>query len=303
MKKIAVLVPCYNEELTIEKVIKDFQKEVPDAEIFVYDNNSQDRTSEIAKNSGAIVKKESLQGKGNVVRSMFRDIDADVYIMVDGDDTYPASAVKKMIIPIANGNADLVVGDRLSNDTYHKENKRNFHSFGNDLVKKLINNIFKANLSDIMSGYRAFSRRFVKNYPVLCDGFQVETDMTIFALDRKLHIREISIVYRDRPDGSESKLNTFSDGRKVLMTILNLYRHYKPLYFFGILATILLVLSVIVGIPVVMEFLSEQYVYRVPSAVLATGLIILSLLSLVLGLILDSVRHGNKELLEIKIKK
>ena len=226
-----MLIPCYNEAVTIEKVVLDFREQLPDASIYVYDNNSTDETAAIAEKCGAIVKEEPLQGKGNVIRSMFRDIEADIYVMVDGDDTYPASSIRGMIEPVEKNQADMVVGDRLSNKTYFLENKRNFHNFGNNLVRKIINRAFHADLSDIMSGYRVFSRRFVKNYPVLCEGFQLETDISIFALDRKLPIVEIPIEYRDRPTGSESKLNTFSDGIKVLLSIFNLYRHFCPLKF------------------------------------------------------------------------
>ena len=216
--KTAVLIPCYNEELTIEKVIKDFRKELPDADIYVYNNNSKDKTAEIAKRNGAIVKDEYRQGKGNVVRSMFYDIDADIYVMVDGDDTYPAEFVHKLIEPVVNGEADMAIGDRLSNGTYQKENKRHFHEFGNNLVKKGINVLFKTNLKDIMTGYRVFNKKFVKNMPVMSPKFEIETEMSLYALDKKFIIKEIPIIYRDRPEGSESKLITVSDGMKVKTT-------------------------------------------------------------------------------------
>ena len=224
MEKIAVLIPCYNEELTIEKVVKDFKKELPQADIYVYDNNSKDKTYEIAKAAGAIVRRENRQGKGNVVRSMFRDIEADIYIMVDGDDTYPAEFVHELIKPVREGKADMAIGDRLSNGTYHKEIKRNFHELGNNLVRSAINILFKNNLKDIMTGYRVFNRMFVKNMPVLSPKFELETEMTLFALDKKYRIIEIPIVFRERPDGSESKINTFSDGFKVIkcLKIINL---------------------------------------------------------------------------------
>lgn len=209
MEKIAVLIPCYNEELTIEKVVKDFQKELPDADIYVYDNNSKDKTAEIAKNAGAIVRKETRQGKGNVVRTMFREIDADIYVMVDGDDTYPAEFVHQLIEPIRNDEADMTIGDRLSNGTYQQQIKKNFHEFGNNLVRKSINILFNNKLKDIMTGYRAFSKTFVKNMPVLSPNFELETEMTLFALDKKFRLKEIPIVFRERPDGSESKINTF----------------------------------------------------------------------------------------------
>ena len=220
MEKIAVLIPCYNEELTIEKVIKDFRKELPDADIYVYDNNSKDKTAEIAVANGAIVKHEYRQGKGNVVRTMFREIEADIYVMVDGDDTYPAEFVHKLIEPIRTGEADMTIGDRLSNGTYQEENKRHFHEFGNNLVKKSINVLFRTKLKDIMTGYRVFNRAFVKNMPILSKGFEIETEMTLYALDKRFIIKEIPITYRDRPHGSSSKINTVWDGYKVIKKIL-----------------------------------------------------------------------------------
>lgn len=300
--KIAILIPCYNEEKTIEKVIKDFSIQLPNANIFVYDNNSKDKTYEIAKNAGAIVRKEKKQGKGNVVRTMFRDIEADIYVLVDGDDTYPAEAVNKMILALEDG-ADMVVGDRLSNNTYAKENKRPMHEFGNNLVRWSVNKFFEVNLSDIMSGYRVFSRRFVKNYPVLFEGFQIETDMTIFSIHRFFDIKEIPIIYRDRPNGSVSKLNTYKDGLKVLFVIFNLYRYYKPLKFFSFLSLIFFIIGVSIGIPVILEFIKFRYVYKVPSAILASGLIILASLFLMSGLILDTIHHGNRETFEVSIRK
>ena len=241
--KTAVLIPCYNEELTIEKVIKDFRKELPDADIYVYNNNSKDKTAEIAKRNGAIVKDEYRQGKGNVVRSMFYDIDADIYVMVDGDDTYPAEFVHKLIEPVVNGEVDMAIGDRLSNGTYQKENKRHFHEFGNNLVKKGINVLFKTNLKDIMTGYRVFSKKFVKNMPVMSPKFEIETEMSLYALDKKFIIKEIPIIYRDRPEGSQSKLNTVSDGMKVIKTIIKMFKNYKPLQFFTIIAVIIFGMS------------------------------------------------------------
>lgn len=236
MARIAVIIPCYNEELTIGKVIKDFKNELPDATIYVYDNNSNDRTGDIAKINGAIVKKEFMQGKGNVVRAMFRDIDADLYIMTDGDDTYPACFVNDLIEPIIKGEADMVVGDRLSNGAYLKENKRLFHNFGNNLVRGIINKLFKTSLKDIMSGYRVFNKKFVKNIPVLSNGFEIETEMTLYALDKKYLIKEIPIKYKDRPNGSFSKLNTFRDGIKVIKTIFFVFKNYKPIIIFSFLS-------------------------------------------------------------------
>ena len=217
--EIAVLVPCYNEELTVEKVIRDFNEYLPEAKVYVYDNNSTDKTYEMAVKAGAIVKKERRQGKGNVVRSMFRDIDADVYIMMDGDDTYPVEEIRKLIEPVVNGEADMVIGDRLSNGTYAAENKRGFHNFGNNLVRNLINRLFNGNINDIMTGYRVFNRTFVKTMPVMSEGFQIETELSIFSLVNRFKIVEIPITYRDRPEGSVSKLNTFKDGFRVLMTL------------------------------------------------------------------------------------
>ncbi len=302
MKKIAILIPCYNEEKTIEKVIKDFHRELPQADVYVYDNNSKDHTATIAMKSGAIVRKEIRQGKGFVVQRMFREIDADIYILVDGDDTYPAEKATKMVFEVENGN-DMVVGDRLSNGTYANENKRSFHGFGNNLVRSLVNILFKSNLKDIMSGYRVFSRDFVKNYPVLVGGFQLETDMTIFALDRNFAIREIPIAYRDRPNGSISKLNTYSDGIKVIATIFNLFRYYRPFLYFSLFSIIFLLLGIIVGTPVILEYIELKYIYKVPSATLASGLILLSALSFLCGIILDAVKRSNKEALEMNMKK
>lgn len=301
MEKIAVLIPCYNEELTIEKVVKDFKKELPDADIYVYDNNSKDKTAEIAKNAGAIVKHEHKQGKGNVVRSMFRDIDADIYVMVDGDDTYPAEFVHELIKPIRDGQADMTIGDRLSNGTYQEENKRKFHEFGNNLVKKGINMLFDTKLKDIMTGYRVFNKIFVKNMPVMTPKFEIETEMTLYALDKKYIIKEIPIIYRDRPEGSESKLNTVSDGIKVVKTIFNMFKDYKPFQFFGIIALILLVLGLVAGIPVIIEYVKTAYITKLPSAVLATGLIMLSAIMFQCGLILQTIVKQHKENYELNL--
>lgn len=287
--KIAVLIPCYNEEITIGKVIEDFRNVLPDAEIYVYDNNSKDRTSEIALAHGAIVKREPRQGKGNVVRSMFRDIDADYYIMVDGDDTYPAEFATKLLEPLINGEASMTIGDRLSNGTYYNENKRAFHDLGNNMVRWLINRIFKSNIKDIMTGYRGITREFVKSMPVLSEKFEIETEMSIHALDKKFLIKEVAIDYRDRPEGSESKLNTFSDGFKVLKTIFLLFKDYKPLVFFNIWVMFFLVIGLAVGTPVLIEFAQTRYIYKVPSAILAVGLIVLAMVTFACGLILDTV--------------
>lgn len=301
MKKIAVLIPCYNEELTVEKVIKDFKRELPEADIYVYDNNSKDKTAEIARNAGAIVKHEYRQGKGNVVRTMFMDIDADIYVMVDGDDTYPAEEVHKLIKPIEEERADMVIGDRLTNGTYQKENKRHFHEFGNNLVRESINVLFNTKLKDIMTGYRVFNKTFVKNMPVLSPKFEIETEMSLHALDKKFIIEEIPIVYRDRPEGSTSKLNTIGDGIKVVKTIVKMFKDYKPLKFFGVIAAILFIIGLAFGIPVIVEFFKTRYITKVPTAVLATGIMILSVIVGQCGVILDTVVKHHRESYELNL--
>lgn len=301
MEKIAVLIPCYNEELTIEKVIKDFKRELPNADIYVYDNNSKDNTFAIAQKSGAIVRRENRQGKGNVVRTMFREIDADIYIMVDGDDTYPAEFVHQLIEPVRNNEADMAIGDRLSNGTYQQEIKKNFHEFGNNIVRGSINLLFNNKLKDIMTGYRAFNRQFVKNMPVMSPGFELETEMTLFALDKKYRIKEIPIVFRERPEGSESKINTFSDGIKVLRTIIKMFKDHKPLRFFTIIFTILVILGLSVGIPVIVEFCKTGYITKVPSAVLATGIMILAVICEQCGIVLQTIVKQHKENYELNL--
>lgn len=296
-KKIAVLIPCYNEELTVEKTVSDFKRVLPNADIYVYNNNSKDRTKELALKAGAIVKDEYRQGKGAVVRSMFRDIDADVYIMVDGDDTYPAEEVEGLIAPVLEGKADMVIGDRLSS-TYYTENKRPFHNFGNSLVKGLINFLFKSDLNDIMTGYRSFSKKFVKCMPVMSDGFQIETEMTIFALTNNMQVVNVPITYRDRPEGSESKLNTFSDGYKVLLTLFNLFKDNRPFLFFGCLSLIIFILGLVVGIPVIDEFIKTAYITKVPSAILAAALMINAFLLMSVGIILDAIKNQKRYLFE-----
>ncbi len=298
-EKIAVLIPCYNEELTIEKVVKDFKKELPNADIYVYNNNSKDKTAKIAKKAGAIVVNEYKQGKGNVIRSMFRDIEADIYVMVDGDNTYPANQVHGLIEEVRSGRADMAIGDRLSNGTYTQENKRHFHDFGNNLVKFSINFLFRTKLKDIMTGYRVFNRDYVKNFPILSKGFEIETEMTIHALDRNYSIVEVPIDYRDRPKGSTSKLNTFRDGFKVLFTIFKMFKNYKPMAFFLIIAFILFVISLGIGIPVIVEYVKTGLVLKFPSAILAVGVMICAILSFAIGVILDTVVRQHKELLEI----
>ena len=296
-KKIAVLIPCYNEEITIKKVIKDFKKTLPKASIYVYNNNSTDKTKEIALKEKVIVKDEYLQGKGNVVRSMFRDIDADVYVLVDGDDTYPANEVNKLIDPVLDGKADMVIGDRLSS-TYFTENKRPFHNTGNKLVRNLINHLFKSKVNDIMTGYRAFSKRFVKCMPVMSQGFQIETEMTIFSLVYNMNIVEVPITYRDRPEGSVSKLNTYDDGFKVLMTLFNLFKDNRPFLFFGVLSIFLFILGLLVGVPVIIEFAKTAFITKVPSAILAVGLILNSFIIFSAGLIMDAVKNKTKFMYE-----
>ena len=300
--RIAVLIPCYNEGLTIRKVVEDFRRELPDAIVYVYDNNSSDDTRSEAEAAGAVVRHEWVQGKGSVVRSMFRDIDADLYVMVDGDDTYPAVSVHDIIAPVAAGEADMAIGDRLSNGSYFKENRRKFHGFGNNLVCSAINRIFKAGLKDIMTGYRCFSRRFVKAFPVLNNGFQLETEMTLFALNYNLRIVEIPVDFAERPAGSESKLNTVSDGTRVIMCILNMYRHYKPLSFFSLIALLFVIVSLVIGVPTVVEFVQTHYVSKVPSAILASGIFVMALLFFVCGLILDSVEQNERQRMEQSLK-
>lgn len=296
-KKIAVLIPCYNEELTVEKTVSDFKRVLPNADIYVYNNNSKDRTKELALKAGAIVKDEYRQGKGAVVRSMFRDIDADVYIMVDGDDTYPAEEVEGLIAPVLEGKADMVIGDRLSS-TYYTENKRPFHNFGNSLVKGLINFLFKSDLNDIMTGYRSFSKKFVKCMPVMSDGFQIETEMTIFALTNNMQVVNVPITYRDRPEGSESKLNTYSDGFKVLLTLFNLFKDNRPFLFFGSISIVIFIIGLLIGIPVIDEFIKTAYITKVPSAILAAALMLNAFLMFSVGIILDAIKNQKRYLFE-----
>ena len=295
MKKIAILIPCYNESKTIEKVIKDYKSVLPDANIYVYDNNSSDGTDIIAKEVGAI---EYRQGKGNVIRSMFKDIDADCYLMIDGDDTYPKESAIEMCNLILDKKADMVIGDRLSS-TYFKENKRPFHNFGNVLVRGLINTLFKSKVRDIMTGYRAFSRDFVKTFPVLSKGFEIETEMTIHALDKNFLLKEIPIEYRDRPEGSVSKLNTFSDGFKVLKTIARLFKEYKPQIFFNIIAAIFFIVSVIFAIPVFAEYFKTGLVPRIPTLIFSGFLAVISILMIVCGLILEVIVKKHRQLFEL----
>lgn len=294
--KVAVLIPCYNEAVTIGKVVDDFKRVLPDADIYVYDNNSKDDTAAIAEDHGAIVRTEPRQGKGNVVRQMFREIDADYYIMVDGDDTYPAEAAPRLLEPLMNDTADMTVGDRLSNGTYGEENDRAFHGFGNNLVRWLIKVIYGHAFDDVMTGYRAFNRIFVKTMPVLSEGFQIETELSIHAVDKRFRITDVPIDYRDRPEGSYSKLSTFGDGAKVLRAIASLFKDHKPMAFFGWLALILIVLGLIAGIPVIAEYFQTGLVPRFPTAILAIALVICGALSFTAGIILDTVaKTGRKQ--------
>ncbi len=300
-EKIAVLIPCYNEARTIEKVVKDFRAALPEAEIYVYDNNSTDGSGELARAAGAIVRNEYKQGKGNVLRSMFREIEADCYIMVDGDDTYPAESAPQMARIILEKKADMVIGDRL-NTTYFTENKRPFHDFGNKLVRWLVNHLFQGDLQDIMTGYRALNRRFVKEYPLLSKGFEIETEMSLFALDGNYLVREVEVEYRDRPAGSESKLDTFSDGWRVLKMIVMLFRDYKPFLFFGILAAIAFILGTVLFIPILHEFRVTHLVARFPTLFVSIFLYIASLLFFCSGMILDVLKNNQRKTLELLVK-
>ena len=297
-KKIAVLIPCYNEAKTIEKVVKDYKKALPEADIYVYDNNSSDGTDKIAKKAGAIIKYEYKQGKGNVIRSMFKDIDADCYLMIDGDDTYPKENAREMCEYVLNKQADMVIGDRLSS-TYFTENKRPFHNFGNKLVRSLINSLFRSNVRDIMTGYRTFSYDFVKTFPVLSKGFEIETEMTIHALDKNFLLKEIPVEYRDRPDGSVSKLNTISDGVKVLKTIGRLFKEYKPTIFFGLISLVFLIISFCFGIPVFVEYFKTGLVPRFPTLIFSGFMLMISILMFVCGVILEVIVKKHRQLFEL----
>lgn len=302
MKKIAILIPCFNESATIGKVVTDCKEKIPDADIYVYDNNSTDGTDQIAAAAGAIVKYEHRQGKGNVIRSMFRDIDADCYVMIDGDDTYPIEQAGEMIDLVLNKGADMVIGDRLSS-TYFTENKRPFHNFGNKIVRSLINKLFKSDIHDIMTGYRAFGKLFVKNFPILTKGFEIETEMTIHALDKNFYIQEIPVQYRDRPANSESKLNTVSDGMKVLKTIAVLFRNYKPLAFFSILGALFLCAAIGMFVPIFVEYFNTGLVPRFPTLIASVTLGILSILFFICGIILDVIVNKHRQLYELMLNK
>jgi len=300
MDRIAVLIPCYNESLTVRKVVEDWKRVLPEAVIYVYDNNSKDGTDIVAKEAGAVVRYEHLQGKGNVIRRMFREIDAECYIMVDGDDTYPADAGPAMVKEVLENKADMVVGDRLSS-TYFSENKRPFHNIGNSMTRLFINKMFRTDIKDIMTGLRAFSYQFVKTFPVLSQGFEIETEMTIHAVDKNMYIKNCVIEYRDRPAGSESKLNTIPDGIKVLKTIFNLFKNYKPFQFFGCISLILLIAAIILFIPVFAEYLKTGLVLRFPTLIVCGFMAIAALLSFSSGMILDTLVQKHKQDFEFRL--
>ncbi len=300
MDKVAVLIPCYNEESTIGNVIDDWKKYLPNAVIYVYDNNSTDKTVEIAYNRGAVVRKEYKQGKGNVIRRMFREIDAECYIMVDGDDTYPAEKSHYMVDEVLNNDVDMVVGDRLSS-SYFTENKRRFHNFGNSITRTTINKIFRSDIKDIMTGCRAFSYQFVKSFPVLSQGFEIETEMTIHAVDKNMYVKNYTIDYQDRPEGSDSKLSTISDGMKVIKTIIKLFKNYKPLNFFGILSVLFLIISAIMFIPVLIEYFKTGLVLRFPTLIVSGFMAVIALLLLFAGIILNTLRQKDKQDFEFRL--
>ncbi len=302
MDKIAVLIPCYNEEKTIEKVIKDFKKVLPEAVIYVYNNNSTDKTEEIARNAGAIVKNEHMQGKGNVIRRMFREIDAICYIMADGDDTYPAKHAREMVNLVLEKKADMVVGDRLSS-TYFKENKRPFHNVGNALVRKIVNLMFHNNIKDIMTGYRAFSFEFVKTFPILSKGFEIETEMSIHAVDKNMYVENVIIDYKDRPEGSESKLNTFSDGLKVINTIVRLFRTYKPFSYFSRVAFLLVVIAIVFFIPVFVTYVETGLVPQFPTLIVCGFTVIAAIQSFFAGMQLETMVQKNRQDFEMNLQR
>ena len=301
MERIAVLIPCYNEAQTIEKVVNDWKRELPEAAIYVYDNNSSDETAAIAEKAGAVVRHEYMQGKGNVIRRMFREIDAEAYIMVDGDDTYPAEYGRQMVDEVLIKNVDMVVGDRLSS-TYFNENKRPFHNFGNSLVRGSINRLFASDIRDIMTGYRAFSYLFVKSFPVLSQGFEIETEMTIHAVHNNMSISIVVIEYRDRPEGSESKLNTYVDGAKVLRTIFRLYKNYKPLGFFSLLSGILLLISFIMFVPILVKFVHTGLVPNFPTLIVSGFIALTAIISLFVGLILSTMVEKGRQEYEFRLQ-
>lgn len=300
MDRIAVLIPCYNEARTIGKVVSDFRAVLPEAAVYVYDNNSTDGTAEIAAAAGAIVRHEYQQGKGNVIRRMFREIDAECYVMTDGDDTYPAESAPEMVRLVLERQADMVVGDRLSS-TYYEENKRPFHNLGNRIVRSSINALFHSEIKDIMTGYRAFSLNFVKTFPVLSRGFEIETEMSIHAIDKNMAVQNVVIDYRDRPEGSVSKLSTFSDGFRVLRTILRLFRTYRPLRYFGLIALLLAAVSLAFFIPVLIDFMRTGKVDRFPTLIVCGFAVIAAIQSLFTGLMLQNMVQKNRQDFEMRL--
>ena len=302
MDRIAVLIPCYNESLTVAKVVGDYKRVLPEATVYVYDNNSSDGTDEIARRAGAVVRYEHKQGKGNVIRSMFRDIDAEVYLMIDGDDTYPCEAAREMCDKVLRDGADMVVGDRLSS-TYFTENKRPFHNFGNSLVRSLINRLFKSDIRDIMTGYRAFSYRFVKTFPVLSRAFEIETEMTIHAVDKNLNVANVVVDYRDRPEGSESKLSTYSDGAKVLGTIARLFKNYRPFPFFTAIAGMLMLIGLCFFIPVLVSFFRTGLVERFPTLIVSCFIMLTAVLCFFSGVILSTLVAQERQGFELTLNR
>ena len=302
MDRIAVLIPCYNESLTVEKVVRDYRRVLPEATIYVYDNNSTDGTAEIAARAGAVVRRERKQGKGNVIRTMFREIDAEVYLMIDGDDTYPCEAAREMCGLVLEEGADMVVGDRLSS-TYFTENKRPFHNFGNTLVRQLINRLFRSDIRDIMTGYRAFSYRFVKTFPVLSRAFEIETEMTIHAVDKNLNVRNVVVDYRDRPAGSESKLSTYSDGAKVLGTIARLFKNYRPFPFFTAIAGVLFLAGLAFFLPVLFSFFRTGLVERFPTLIVSCFVMLAAILCFFSGIILSTLVAQERQRFELELNR
>jgi len=302
MDKIAILIPCYNEEKTIAKVVSDAKAALPEAVIYVYDNNSSDKTVELAGQAGAVIRHEYMQGKGNVIRRMFREIDAQCYIMVDGDDTYPMEYARDMCDKVINHNADMVVGDRLSS-TYFTENKRPFHNFGNSLVRKSINQLFECDIKDIMTGFRAFSYQFVKTFPVLSKGFEIETEMTIHAVSNNMQVENVIVEYRDRPEGSESKLNTYSDGMKVIFTIIRLFREYKPFRFFALLSFILMAVAVGFFVPVFIDYINTGLVAKFPTLIVCGFVGLAAVQSFFAGMILQNIAQKNRKDYEMDLIK
>ena len=302
MDRIAVLIPCYNEECTIAKVIRDVKNTLPEAVVYVYNNNSTDRTVEIAKEAGAVVRQEYAQGKGNVIRRMFREIDAECYLMIDGDDTYPLDAAREMVDRVLTHNADMVVGDRLSS-TYFTENKRPFHNFGNSLMRVGINSLFHSDIKDIMTGYRAFSYEYVKTFPVFSEGFEIETEMTIHAVNYNMHVENVVVEYRDRPEGSVSKLNTYSDGMRVIRKMFQLYKNYKPMRFFGMLCLLLVVIAVAFFVPVLLEYFETGLVERFPTLIVCGFMVLAGIQAFFAGMILEVMAAKDRKDFEYRLNR